>query len=146
MDLLPDGVFFPNAKMIGDLDRGMSDAVEKAGTTRSMAAGLCRRWSEADKRRIVAESYQPGTSVVLMARRNAINANLVFNWRRQHREHRGVRALVVELDRRQHRFSLHSSPSTAGYTLNLPDVGDARKRTIGLSFTLASVQPEAGSG
>ena len=145
MALLPDGVSYPNAKMIGDPDRGMSDAVEKAGTTRSMAAGPRRRWSEADKRRIVAESYQLGASVVLAARRNAVNANLVFNWRRQYRERRGVRAVVVEPDRRQHRFSLHSSLNTAGYSLNLPDVGDARIRMIGLSFALASVQPEAGS-
>ena len=89
MDLLPDGVSDPYAKMIGDPDRGMSDAVEKAGTTRSMAAGPRCRWSEADKCRIVAESYQPGTSAVLVVRSNAINANLVFNWRRQYRERGG---------------------------------------------------------
>ncbi|MDE0390613.1 MAG: transposase [Rhodospirillales bacterium] len=44
-----------------------------------MAAGPRRRKSEADRRRIVAESYQPGTSVALVARRNAVNANLVFH-------------------------------------------------------------------
>ena len=45
-----------------------------------------RRWSEAQKRRIVAESYQPGASVSVVARRHDVNANLVFKWRRQYRE------------------------------------------------------------
>ena len=67
----------------------MPDAVEKAGITRPMAAGPRRRWTEADKRRIVGESYQTGTSVVLVARHNEINANLVFNRRRQYRERGG---------------------------------------------------------
>jgi transposase len=48
--------------------------------------GLRRRrrtWSEAEKRRIVAESYEPGVSVSLVARRHDVNANQVFTWRRQ---------------------------------------------------------------
>ena len=86
----------------------MSDAVEKVGAPPSVAAGPRRRWSEADKRRIVAESYQPGTSVALVARRNAVNANLVFNWRRQYRERGGFVPVVVEPDR------LLPSPKDAG--------------------------------
>ena len=77
----------------------MSDAVEKVGALPSTTAGPRRRWSEADKRRIVAESYQPGASVALVARRNAVNANLVFNWRRQYRERGGLVPVVVEPDR-----------------------------------------------
>ena len=46
-------------------------------------------WSDAEKRRIVAESYQPGVSVSVVARRNDVNANLVFTWRRQFREQAG---------------------------------------------------------
>ena len=45
-----------------------------------------RRWSEARKRRIVAESYQAGVSVSVVARRYDVNANQVFTWRRQYRE------------------------------------------------------------
>ena len=45
-----------------------------------------RRWSEARKRQIVAESYQPGVSVSVVARRHDVNANLVFSWRRQYRK------------------------------------------------------------
>ena len=43
-----------------------------------------RRWSEAFKRRVVAEAAQPGVSVASVARRYDLNANLVFNWRRRY--------------------------------------------------------------
>ena len=48
-----------------------------------------RKWSDADKRRMVAESYAPGATVTAVARRNDINANLLFDWRRQFREEDG---------------------------------------------------------
>ncbi len=43
-----------------------------------------RRYRSLDeKRRLVALSYEPGASVALVARRHDVNANLLFNWRRQ---------------------------------------------------------------
>ena len=45
-----------------------------------------RLWSDAEKRRIVAESYQPGISVSVVARRHDLNTNQLFAWRRQFRE------------------------------------------------------------
>ena len=45
------------------------------------------------------ESYRPGVSVSVVARRNDVNANLVFNWRRQYREGSGFVPVVVEPDR-----------------------------------------------
>ena len=44
-----------------------------------------RFWSEEEKRRIVAQSYAPGVSVSVVARRYDINANLIFKWRRDPR-------------------------------------------------------------
>jgi transposase len=38
----------------------------------------------AEKRRIVEETLVEGTSVALIARTHGVNANLVFNWRRQY--------------------------------------------------------------
>ena len=67
----------------------MSEAVENSGFGREGPGALRRRWSDAEKRRIVAESYQPGVSVSVVARRNDVNANLVFNWRRRFREQAG---------------------------------------------------------
>ena len=78
----------------------MSDAVEKVGAAPSVAAGPRRRWSEADKRRIVAESYQPGVPRSRWWRgATTVNANLVFNWRRRYRERGGFVPVVVEPDR-----------------------------------------------
>jgi transposase-like protein len=42
-----------------------------------------RQWSEATKRRIVAETFESGSSVSIVARRHDVNANQVFKWRRE---------------------------------------------------------------
>ena len=77
----------------------MLDGDEKSVRLPAGPAASRRRWSEAEKRRIVAESYQPGVSVSVVARRNDVNANLVFNWRRQFREAGGFVPVFVEPDR-----------------------------------------------
>ena len=77
----------------------MSDSHERPVGLPARPAPPRRRWSEAEKRRIVAESYQAGVSVSLMARRNDVNANQVFTWRRQYRERGGFVPVVVEPDR-----------------------------------------------
>ena len=41
-----------------------------------------RLWSEEAKRRIVAETLEPGASVSVVARRHDLNANMLFTWRR----------------------------------------------------------------
>ena len=65
----------------------MSDAAEQSSNgSEGRFRRRRRRWSEAPKRRIVAESYQPGVSVSVVARRHDVNANQVFTWRRQYRE------------------------------------------------------------
>ena len=45
-----------------------------------------RRWSEAQKRQIVAETCEPGVSVPMVAQRYNLNANQIFRWRRLFRE------------------------------------------------------------
>ena len=47
-----------------------------------------RRWSTAEKLRIVAETEQPGTGIAEIARRHEISRGLLWNWRSQAR--RGV--------------------------------------------------------
>ena len=58
-----------------------------------------RRWSEAQKRQIVAESREPGVSVSVVARRYNVNANQVFTWRRQYCEPEGDAEAGVEVGR-----------------------------------------------
>jgi transposase len=49
---------------------------KQAGTKR-------RRWPDALKRRLVAETLEPGASVSIVARRHDVNANQLFKWRRE---------------------------------------------------------------
>ena len=60
-----------------------------------------RFWSEAEKRRIVAQTRAPGVSVSRVARRYDVNANLVFRWLRDPRfsagEEDAARFLPVEV-------------------------------------------------
>ena len=50
-----------------------------------MARRVRRFWSDEEKRRIVAQSYAPGVSVSVVARRYDVNSNLIFTWRRDPR-------------------------------------------------------------
>jgi transposase len=56
-----------------------------------------RQWTKAQKRQIVAETLVPGASVSVVARRHDVNANQLFQWRRQHRreEKTGAGAALV---------------------------------------------------
>ncbi len=42
-----------------------------------------RSWTRDEKRRIVEESLEEGTSITEVARRHDLNANLLFTWRRK---------------------------------------------------------------
>ena len=44
-----------------------------------------RTYTLEEKERLVAESSEPGASVSQVAQRHAVNANLLFTWRRQMR-------------------------------------------------------------
>jgi len=45
-----------------------------------------RQYTLEFKRRLVEETFVPGSSVSIVARRHDINSNLVFTWRSQYRE------------------------------------------------------------
>ena len=45
-----------------------------------------RRWSTADKLRIVAETQEPGAAIRAVAARHDVCESLLFTWRRQVRE------------------------------------------------------------
>ena len=52
-------------------------------SARSAPPGARRRFSEADKRRIVEEAERPGASVSGVARQYAITARLLFRWKQE---------------------------------------------------------------
>lgn len=70
-------------------DRGMAETAREVSTTgvvdtKRISNGAKRRqWTRALKRRIVAETLEPGASVSIVARRHDVNANQVFKWRRE---------------------------------------------------------------
>jgi transposase len=45
-----------------------------------------RRWSTAEKLRLVAETHEAGTTIGAVAARHSVCASLLFTWRRQVRE------------------------------------------------------------
>jgi len=49
-----------------------------------------RSYSEAQRREILEEAARPGVSVAAVARRHGINDNLIYTWRKERREARGV--------------------------------------------------------
>src|SRR5262249_3178249 len=51
-------------------------------TKRGRGEGKRRQWPDVLKRRIVAETLEPGSSVSMVARRHDVNANQLFKWRR----------------------------------------------------------------
>jgi transposase len=59
----------------------MSDVVESGAV--SDGERRRRSWSMDEKRRMIAESREPGASVAQVALRHGVNANLLFTWRRQ---------------------------------------------------------------
>jgi transposase len=82
-----------------------------------------RRWSEADKRRLVAETLAPGETVHGVARRHGVNTSQLFTWRKQLR--------VVGLDPA-------AAPAVAGFAAvaiapaTPPSVADAVPAPSGL--------------
>ena len=52
--------------------------------TKGVARRRNKRWPEALKRQIVAETRLPGASVSVVARRHDVNANQLFTWRRRY--------------------------------------------------------------
>jgi transposase len=60
------------------------DTSEQAVATDKLGRrnGPRRKYTIAEKRRIAAETLQPGASVAVVAQSHGINANLVFGWRR----------------------------------------------------------------
>jgi len=64
---------------------GVSTAVIAATTTVAVKRRNRQHRSSAERLRVVEETLVPGASVALVARAHGVNANQVFQWRRQYR-------------------------------------------------------------
>ena len=56
----------------------MTDATQRLSAGSREVDSPRRRWSEAQKRRIVAESYRSGDSVSVVAHRHGVHASVLF--------------------------------------------------------------------
>jgi transposase len=102
-----------------------------------------RRWSEYDRRRIVAEAFAPGAVVTRVARANDVSTALIYKWRAQARAERGLTmfAPVVVANEPAPMFSptppeAAAEPVSAAIVVELP--GGARVR-IGAAASPALV-------
>ena len=53
-----------------------------------------RRWSEEDKRRLVADTFGPGATVHGVARRHGVSPSQLFAWRKLYRVGAGIERAV----------------------------------------------------
>ena len=51
-----------------------------------------RRWSDEEKRQLVAETFMPGATVHAVAQRHGVNTSQLFTWRKRYRGDLGLPA------------------------------------------------------
>jgi len=96
-----------------------------------------RRWSAADKLRIVAEADEPGAKVAEVARRHEISRSILWTWRKQARAGRLTMSdppgfLPVVVDAVSAMDTAASEPSAASLQADAPPPPDDRAITITL--------------
>ncbi|KPU62064.1 transposase family protein [Pseudomonas fluorescens] len=89
------------------------------------------------KRKVVEASYQPGTSVSMIAREHDVNANMVFRWRQQYQDGafgpvtQSATLLPVEVIEAPIDLPSAASPQQACHSEILLEVGKAKLRITG---------------
>ena len=100
-----------------------------------------RRWSAADKLRIVAEADEPGATVVEVARRHEISRSILWTWRKQARageltasDPLGFLAVVVDTSIAVDApITASNAPSSASVPADTPSPPDQLAITITLA-------------
>ena len=97
-----------------------------------------RRWSAADKLRIVAAADEPGAKVAEVARRHEISRSILWTWRKQARAGRLTMSdppgfLPVVVDAVSAMDTAASEPSAASLQADAPPPPDHRAITITLA-------------
>jgi transposase len=97
-----------------------------------------RRWSVADKLRIVAEADEAGATVAEVARRHEISRSILWTWRKQARAGRLTMSdppgfLPVVVDAVSAMDTAASEPSAASLQADAPPPPDHRAITVTLA-------------
>ena len=97
-----------------------------------------RRWSVADKLRIVSEADKPGATVAEVARRHEISRSILWTWRKQARAGRLTMSdppgfLPVVVDAVSAMDTAASEPSAASLQADAPPPLDQRMITVTLA-------------
>ena len=137
-------------------EAGQVSTYDVVDTKDGRGAERRRRWPEAVKQQIVAETLMPGASVSVVARRFDVNANQVFRWRRQYEagpptsEARlvpvacGVAACLLVAVGLTHTGAPRGGVSLAHVPAHVTDV-EYQGTYVLLGLRLTAVQPEQSS-
>ena len=85
-----------------------------------------RRWSEEDKRRLVAETFGPGATVHGVARRRGVSPSQLFAWRKLYQAGAGIERAVPGMPGVPGFAAIEIAPATP------PSVADAVPAPSGL--------------
>ena len=100
-----------------------------------------RRWSAADKLRIVAEADEPGAKVAEVARRHEVSRSILWTWRKQGRAGRLTMSdlpaflpvVVDAVSAMDALIAAANAPSAAPFQADAPPPPDQRLITITLA-------------
>ena len=100
-----------------------------------------RRWSAADKLRIVAEADEPGAKVAEVARRHEVSRSILWTWRKQARAGRltmsdlpaFLQVVVDAVSAMDALIAAANAPSAAPFQADAPPPPDQRLITITLA-------------
>jgi transposase len=107
--------------------------------------GRRRRWSSADKARIVMESLNPGANVSEVARRNGLSPQQLFAWRREARALFNEGIDTAPTDQAAH-VPAPQPRRKAGQQALLPEIGEAAPVFVPVAITApAPSSPSAPS-
>ncbi len=85
-----------------------------------------RRWSSAEKQRLVAATLEPGVSVSAIAREAGIHPGQLYGWRRQHRARQQIGFAPVQV-------AAEPSPTElSGGAIEIEFASGARMRITGV--------------
>ena len=119
----------------GSMRAETSVANEAGDDTTVVRKGKRRRWSEAERRRIVEETLAAGASVALVARSHGVNANQVFSWRKLYR-----RGLLGSAGLLPVKITEPARTARSATTLEMPAAAEHRSGSGVIHITVGKTQ------